>query len=242
MPTYHGVPARRRTKQLAKRAPKRKGGKYPRYRSLPLGGFADKQTARLKYVEFVTLNNSASSSSVPNVYHYRANSLHDPNYSGGGHQPRGFDELKAIYDHYTVIGSKMKASFENDVDATNQAGQYCFLMLQDTNNTPTSLVDILEESNRNKMAYKPRNTNSSKNIILTKKFSPYKMFGIPKKDSIINNVNLNAQVTQNPSEDAIYTIGIACSRTTSTDPEPVVVRVEIEYIAVFTEKRPMSSS
>ena len=168
--------------------------------------------------------------------------MYDPDLTSSGHQPRGFDELAAIYDHYTVIGSKIKVCFENDVDHVNEAGQYCFLMLQDTNSTPTNLIQIMEENNKNKISYKQRNSTTSRNIVLTKKFSPYKMFGIPKKDSVVNNVNLNAQVTQNPAEDAIYTIGIACATTTSTNPAPIVCRVEIEYIAVFTEKRPMSQS
>ena len=211
-------------------------------RSLPLGGFPDKHVARLKYVDFVTLNATASGSAVPLIHHFRANSLYDPDLSSSGHQPRGFDELAAIYDHYCVIGSKIKVSFENDKDHVQQAGQYCFLMLQDTNNTPTSLIDILEESNKNRMAYKQRNSVSSKNVILSKKFSPYKMFGIPKKDSLINNINLNARTNSNPQEDAIYTVGIACSTTTSTDPPPMTIRVEIEYLAVFTEKRPMAMS
>ena len=144
--------------------------------------------------------------------------------------------------HYTVIGSKIKVSFENDVDAVNEAGQYCFLMLDDTANVPGSLIDLTEESNRTKLAYKQRSSVSSRNLSLSKNFSPYKMFGIPKKDSLINNVNLNAQVTQNPAEDACFTFGIMCSRTTSTNPPPIVCRVEIEYLAVFTEKRPMTSS
>ena len=28
---------------------------------------------------------------------YRANDLYDPTYTMGGHQPRGFDELMAVY-------------------------------------------------------------------------------------------------------------------------------------------------
>ena len=213
-----------------------------RRKALPLGGFPEKHTARLKYVDFVTLNPSASGSAVPLITHFRANSLYDPDLTSSGHQPRGFDELAAIYDHYCVIGSKIKVSFENDKDHVQAAGQYCFLMLQDTNNTPTSLIDILEESNKNKVAYKQRNSVSSRNVTLTKNFSPYKMFGIPKKDSLVNNIGLNARTNNNPSEDAIYTIGIACATTTTTDPGPVVARVEIEYIAVFTEKRPMAMS
>jgi len=68
------------------------------------------------------------------------------------------------------------------------------------------------------------------------------MFGIPRKDSLLTNVNLNPQVHANPAEDAIFTIGVACSRTTTTDPPQLTARVEIEYLAIFTEKRPMQLS
>lgn len=238
------MPKRRRNPQSKKQimARYRRKGPARRRRSLPLNGFPDKWVGRLKYTDFITLDSTATGSAVPTYHTMRANSLYDPDRSGSGHQPRGFDQLSAIYDHYCVIGSKITVHFENDVDAVNEAGQYCFLMLDDTANVPGSLIDLTEESNRTKLAYKQRSSVSSRNLSLSKNFSPYKMFGIPKKDSLINNVNLNAQVTQNPAEDACFTFGIMCSRTTSTNPPPIVCRVEIEYLAVFTEKRPMTSS
>ena len=215
---------------------KRKVTKYqkkmPRYRNLPLGGIPDRKTARLKYVELISMDASALASAVPLLYHFRANSLFDPNLTGVGHQPRGFDELAAIYDHYCVIGSKIKVTFESDVDHIQTAGQYVFLMLQDTNTTPGNLIDIME-GDRNVTGFRPRSTTAGKSVTLYKKFSPYRLFGIPKKDSLINNVNLNASVGANPAEDAIYTIGLCCARTTTTNPPPVVARVEIEYLAVF---------
>ena len=209
---------------------------------LPLGGFPERKAARLKYCSFITLDPGSLDSAIPKVHHFRANSCFDPDYTSVGHQPRGFDEHAAIYDHYTVIGSKISATFESDVDNYAAAGQYCFLMLQDTDNTPTSLIDIVEESDKNKIDYRPRSGFDGKSITLHKKFSPYKMFGIPKKDSLMNNDRLTCQVSTNPAEDAIFTVGVCSNRTTSTDPPRLTCRVEIEYLVVFTEKRPMNSS
>lgn len=214
-----------------------------RRKALPLGGFPDRKIARLKYVDFITLNPTASASAVPTLHHFRANSLFDPDQTSTGHQPRGFDEHAAIYDHYTVIGSKLKATFESDVDNVATVGQYCFSMLQDTNSTPGSLSDIMEGGQgKTSVNYRPRNANSGKSVVLTSKYSPYKMFGIPKKDSLTAVDSLTPTIGSNPNEDAIYTIGVICQRTTSTDPPPLIVRVEIEYIAIFTEKRPISQS
>ena len=44
----------------------------------------------------------------------RANDLFDPEFALGGHQPRGFDEMMEVYDKYTVMGSKISASFMYD--------------------------------------------------------------------------------------------------------------------------------
>jgi len=35
-------------------------------------------------------------------YQFRLNGLFDPNYTGGGHQPKGFDQLAAFYQRYRV--------------------------------------------------------------------------------------------------------------------------------------------
>jgi len=209
---------------------------------LPLNGFPDKYVCRLKYAELITLDATALGSAAPTYHSFRANSLFDPNYTSVGHQPRGFDELASLYDHYTVIGSKCTVHFENDVDHLQPAGQYCFLMLDDAHTVPLDIVDLCEESNRYKIAYKERNTTGSRNIVMSKKFSPYKMFGLPKKDSLITNNKLTPSVVANPTEDAFFTLGVICSRTTTTDPPRIVCRVEIEYLAVFTEKKPMARS
>jgi hypothetical protein len=42
---------------------------------------------------------------------FRLNSLNDPDYTGGGHQPRFFDQLAALYQYYTVVGVTFKVTF-----------------------------------------------------------------------------------------------------------------------------------
>lgn len=223
---------------------KRKSNRKRGFRkALPLGGFPERKAVRLKYVDFISLDSTASGSATPTIHHFRANSLYDPDLSSSGHQPRGFDQHALLYDHYTVIGSKIKVTFESDVDNVSPAGQYCFLVLQDTAGTPGNLIDIMEGGQgKSKFSYRPRNTDSGKSITLRQKFSPYEMFGIPKTTSLLSMDELTPLCTANPLEDAIYTIGVMCQRTTSTDPPAVIARVEIEYIVVFSEKKPMVSS
>lgn len=39
---------------------------------------------------------------------FRANSVFDPDLTGVGHQPRGFDEMNLFYERWRVVGSKIK--------------------------------------------------------------------------------------------------------------------------------------
>lgn len=222
---------RRRTKKKTSRLSNR----------VSINGFPNRYAAKLKYTAFVTLDMSSITSGVGVQHRFRANSLFDPDFDGLGRQPRGFDQLASIYDHYTVIGSKLVVSFNQDTDTIQNTGVYCFCNLQDTAQALPSLVDMAEARKSN-LKYMPRWTQGSKPATLVETYSPHRMFGIPKKDSIISNSRLTAQVLSNPLEDAIYAVGCVCQRSTTTDPSPIVARVDISFMCIFTELRPITQS
>jgi len=58
--------------------------------------FAQRYITKMKYSENVI--------SALSQYRFRLNGLFDPNLTGGGHQPHGFDQLATIYNRYRVIG------------------------------------------------------------------------------------------------------------------------------------------
>lgn len=61
---------------------------------------------RLRYVQEVQLDAGTGTYSQ-NLF--RCNSLFDPDYTGVGHQPKGFDEWAGVYNHYTVMKSTITA-------------------------------------------------------------------------------------------------------------------------------------
>lgn len=79
----------------------------PFQRSIETAGTGIKAFVRVKqlYHERISLGDAAT---APYPYVFRLNSLYDPNETGTGHQPRGYDELAAIYNSYTVLGAKWK--------------------------------------------------------------------------------------------------------------------------------------
>jgi hypothetical protein len=63
--------------------------------------------ATLRYCEYAAPNPGAGAFSRTV---YTCNNAYDPNYTGVGHQPLGFDQLAAMYSHYTVMHSVITAT------------------------------------------------------------------------------------------------------------------------------------
>lgn len=60
---------------------------------------------KLMYSETFDLTQAAN---TPWNYSYSINGMNDPNLTGGGHQPMGFDQFAALYNNYYVTGMKIK--------------------------------------------------------------------------------------------------------------------------------------
>lgn len=105
------------------RAPGRRGRKHSRSSTMSvsksrtnyytavipkaMGFFAPRMMCTLKYQDNLTLTISALSYQEKI---YRTNSLYDPDQSGSGHQPYGFDQLAAIYNRYRVYAMSWRIS------------------------------------------------------------------------------------------------------------------------------------
>lgn len=71
---------------------------------------------------------------------FGANGLYDPDITNAGHQPRGFDQLIALYDHYVVIGSKIEVMFSTVGDTRDLV---CGVTLRDSNTSFVALENVI---------------------------------------------------------------------------------------------------
>lgn len=67
-------------------------------------------TKMLRYAENITLT---TTSGVVNTYVYAANDAYDPNITGTGHQPMGFDQMMQLYNHFHIVKARIKVTFRN---------------------------------------------------------------------------------------------------------------------------------
>ena len=191
----------------------------------------------LKYVRNFNLEGTGAGDVATHKFY--ANGIFNPNVtdSADAHQPMGFDQIKLFYNHYTVIGSKIKVRAIGDSNVNCIVG----CRLADNMYVPGDVADILE---RGDLSYRHMtHTNASYNypaqrVTLGRKFSAERFFGVK---GIIGNDDYTAPITESPQEGAFYNVFLApinSSEVVGT----VQCTVEIEYIVVFTEPKNLQRS
>lgn len=68
---------------------------------------------KLRYVGYGTMNPAAAVTSTCHVF--RLNSLYDPDYTGAGHQPYGYDQMSTFWTDYRVVGVRWKLTMDQDI-------------------------------------------------------------------------------------------------------------------------------
>ena len=101
----------------------------------------DKMKVTFRYASRIIINPAAAGNGV---HVFSANGMYDPDLTGVGHQPRGFDEVMPLYDHYTVIGSKCTVAACN----LSTGGGILGIALKDSTTTKTA-NDYLEDYTSN---------------------------------------------------------------------------------------------
>lgn len=162
---------------------------------------------------------------------FSCNGMYDPNISGTGHQPRGFDQMMALYDHYTVLKSRMKMTVVSN-------GNYplvCSLGQDDdtTISAPNS-YDIWEREGFKTIIFNSgAQTNPSS---LYSWWDAKKVFGgDPQSDPTMQGTS-----SANPTEQTYFVCyfdGGAAGVSGS-----VTILVRIEYDVVFDELQSFASS
>lgn len=164
------MPGKRKTK--SKKTRKRRTTK------MPLGGFNDSQTVRLRWVKPVTIDADESDYEVVT---FNANDVYEV-YKDDNHQPGNFDEWNARYDNWTVLGSKISCALTPDSISSVIPGYVGLYVTRDKTELATMLGSgiqyALEQKNAVKMT--PISYLQSGSRRMTKGYSPSRIFGISK--------------------------------------------------------------
>ena len=196
-------------------------GKYKIPKDVALLG--QNKRATLKFHSSGQLNPVAVG--LPAYQVYRAGDLYDPDFTGAGAQPRGFDQMMAMFSRFTVLSSKINITFMQG--ASQDVSVIVGVALLPTSTSPSTLTDLLEGRN---VSYKALNWRGGDPKVVSKNFNSSQYFSLPNP---LDEDDLEGTSAASPTQNAFYHCFV-CT-TYSTDGAPLDYSAVIEYDSVFTE-------
>jgi len=92
-----------------------------------------------RYVEELTLSQENITGLTGSEYAFRLNSLFDPNFTGTGHQPRGFDQMAGFYLNYCVYKVQIQVRIMSQDGGVSLAQNFVACNVRPFNNGSYSL-------------------------------------------------------------------------------------------------------
>lgn len=186
-------------------------------------------SVKLRYYEYLSLDPVAGGVAV-NVF--SANGCYDPNITGAGHQPRGFDQYLALYSKGICTSSictvKGLTTTLADVGLAgvallNQTGTYVAPQeyIEDPRCSWYQLANYATASDEARLTFGARS------------FFDYK--------DPIDESDLHFTTSVNPTQQAYYHVWFGAPNA-GYNPGAVIVQVLIEYNVTFFEPKALSSS
>jgi len=174
---------------------------------------------------------TSTSGAKSTIYSFSANALFDPDITGTGHQPLGFDTMMTYYEQYTVLGSKITFTCLSALGIPIRVTAY---LNPDT--TSQGITESMENGlNKSFMLTGPYGVSPTHGKLMNLSCDITNYFGRKRSSDIVNDTELSGTVAANPAEQVYYSIvsWSAVNATTSTNGWDVV----IEYDAVFWEPK-----
>jgi len=220
---------RARSRRYARARPRKTFGNK---NMLVLGrGFPQKMMVTHRYCDQLTLT---STSGVMATYQWSCNGMYDPNRTGGGHQPILFDQLTPLYNHYQVVGSKIKFKILPHTSNTVTSNVVCFV--NDDTVFENASIDGNAEQTGARAFQIGTPAGGNKAITRSLFWSSKRKFGT----AALENSRLQGTSTTDPTEQSYYSICLQSFDQTNSC--QLQIFVEIDYVAIWTELKDVDQS
>ncbi len=173
-------------------------------------------------------------SGATSVYNYSVNGIFDPNITGTGHQPLGFDNLMAMYFHYVVTGAHIYINCTN-TDVSN--AQFLGVRLSGTASGGINVQTIIEQGLTTVAYLNAAGSDAAASGAIDLGCSVAKFLN--RKD-IVDDQDLRGDAASNPLEQIYFQIYAAPDVSVQSD--LIRCNVRIEYHVTFLEPKSLISS
>jgi hypothetical protein len=186
------------------------------------GAVKNQSVVMLSYTDLYAL--SPTTAGTPAYNTFRTNGAYDPDFTGAGHQPLGFDEMAAFYDEYCVESVSVTAEFGNRSTVYQGVGA----ILQHVDSTPPSTGTTWLENPT--CGYKfCRVASAGGAAIVRMNWQAHKFFGVPK--SKLSEVDDAWSLTSNnPDGVHFFSVGFMPFETqTITADVTVKIKMKVRF-------------
>lgn len=162
---------------------------------------------------------------------FSANGLYDPDISGVGQQPLGFDQMSAMYHRYTVINAQIRVVFSGTTTETRKhivgvtALRSTSVQSRKYYMEGHSSWDILPQSNI---------TDDTREVMLSVSIPQF--FGVTK---IMSEKDLSGTASNNPIQQLYFHVWAADEVSGTGN---VIATIEIAYTAIWHEPETVTTS
>lgn len=188
--------------------------------------FPDKIFVKLPYATLL----SRAPGAITDEYSFRGNSCYDPDYTGVGSQPVGFDQYSELYNEYRVMSSRISIEIVNNI----ASGMNVTLM---ASTGAAGSGSFIGSSQQPYTKYKFAGGTSSSNKIYIKNFmKSSKMWGRPVK----TEDNFAALINANPVNEWFWVFEAVSSNASTNLSYDMLVR--IIYYVEFSSRKTLPTS
>lgn len=221
----------RKKKFQGRRYGKRNYGSYRNYRSGPTKALVPntkKITMKFSYCD----NINTFAYGVTNGKVFRGNSVYDPDYATGGHQPYGMEQMVSLYNSYTVIATSAILTISNE-DAHTTIRAHLGVLNKNTASLMQS--NTYQETPRVKTALV--NGNQVKTMKI--RFNPNKLLGITKP---LTSEEVTQSISSNPNEVPYIHAAFSNADQALNDTKPITYKIDIYYTVIFSDPKNIGPS
>jgi len=188
------------------------------------------------YCEAIDLG---TQSSAARSYLYAANGLYDPNISGTGHQPMGFDQMMTFYNHYCVLKATIKVQYSSEI-TTPQYEIHAGLGVTRASSPSTNWSLVCEEGNLIEGLIGGVSAGGgmpSPPFVNSVDIGKFQSVTYPLDDD-----TLKGTASANPSSLVYFVIYTSAPFAPGSSTDHVYANVTLEFDAVFSEPIPLAQS
>jgi len=173
------------------------------------------------------------------THYFRANDVYDPDATGAGHQPIGFDQAMLFWEQFAVFGSKITVTFFSNSAQAVRVG----IFLNPDQTDPATFNSLMENGLVKTTVVQGDPAQSSGSMqckSVSMNFSSIKYYQYKNKETYFANINFIGTVASSPTELAYF--GVFAYDFTGANNFDVFYDVTLSYDVRFQEPRKITSS